>query len=320
MKVSIAMCTYNGAPFLREQLDSLLGQRRLPDEVVICYDASNDESVQILESFSLTAPFRVRLYLNSTNLGVLKNFENAISACTGEVIFLCDQDDVWRADKIESVASTFESDPRVGLVLSDAELVDSSLVPIGKRLFNELGFTPRMTRLAVSGQRLDIFLRRNYFCGAAMAFRAHFRQLVQPIPDGGPLIHDGWIGLMIAAVGRLAFTPHPLIKYRQHAAQQVGVAHLTILEDVIHTQRTDRKFYTSQAAQLSEALARLVDYGIDAGNEQFLRQIITHLNERAKLPESQLRRIGSVSKEIMNRRYHRFSRGWFSAAKDLFVN
>ena len=80
MKVSIAMCTYNGAPFLREQLDSLVAQCRLPDEVVICDDASNDETVQILEEFSRTAPFQVKLSVNRTNLGVIKNFENAIGA------------------------------------------------------------------------------------------------------------------------------------------------------------------------------------------------------------------------------------------------
>src|SRR3954447_12057972 len=152
MKASIAMCTYNGAPFLRAQLDSLLAQRRLPDEVVICDDASNDETVQILEDFSQTAPFHVRLSLNRSNLGVIKNFENAIGACTGDIIFLCDQDDVWRADKIESVARIFESCPRTGLVLSDAELVDCNLVSIGKRLFSELGFTPRMQRLAAAGK------------------------------------------------------------------------------------------------------------------------------------------------------------------------
>ena len=313
------MCTYNGAPFLREQLESLVAQGRRPDEVVICDDASNDETGQILEDFSLTAPFQVRLSLGRKNLGIIKNFENAISACTGEIIFLCDQDDVWRADKVESVARIFESDPRTGLVLSDAELVDRNLVSLGKRLFSELRFTPRMQRLAAAGQRFEIFLRRNYFCGAAMAFRSSFRTLVRPLPDSGPLIHDGWIGLMIAAVAEVSFISRPLVKYRQHPAQQFGLTSVSTFAQVVHAERTDRNFYTAQAAQLNEALARLIAHGIDKGKERVLREKIEHLNERARLPESQWRRIGSVGKEVVSLRYHRFSKGWLSAAKDLML-
>jgi hypothetical protein len=85
----------------------------------------------------------------------------------------------------------------------------------------------------------------------------------------------------------------------------------------VRAQRTDRKFYTAHAAQLNEALTRLIDYGIDERNEQMLREKIEHLNERARLPESQLQRLRPVGKEVVSRRYHRFSEGWLSAAKDL---
>lgn len=313
------MCTYNGAPFLREQLDSLVAQRRLPDELVICDDTSNDETVRILEDFSQTAPFQVRIFLNRKNLGVIKNFEKAIGACTGDIIFLCDQDDVWRDDKVECVARIFESNPRTGLVLSDAELVDCNLVSIGRRLFSELGFTPRMQRLAAAGKRFDVLLRRNYFCGAATAFRSSFTTLVRPLSDSGPLIHDGWIGLLIAAVAEVSFISQPLIKYRQHAAQQFGLTSVSTFSQVVHAERTDRNFYTAQAAQLNEALARLIVHGIDSSNERVLREKIEHLNERAQLPHSPWRRISSVGKEVLSLRYHRFSKGWLSAAKDLML-
>jgi hypothetical protein len=319
MKISIAMCTYKGAQFLREQLDSLLAQHRLPDEVVIRDDASNDETLEILEKFTAVAPFKVDLSVNQTNLGAIRNFENAIDACTGDLIFLCDQDDVWRAEKIEAVEGAFESDPGISLVLSDAELVDSNLAPIGKLLFAELGFNPRIRELAMSGKRFDLLLKRNYFCGAAMAFRSSLKTLIRPIPDTGPLIHDGWIGLMISAVADVTFISQPLLKYRQHSAQQVGLAQVSTLEQVMRAQRTDRRFYTAQGAQLVEALGRLVAHGIDERNERILRQKIEHLNERAALPESQLRRLSAVGKEVMSLRYHRYSQGWFSAAKDLML-
>jgi hypothetical protein len=176
-----------------------------------------------------------------------------------------------------------------------------------------------MQKLAASRKRFDLFLKRNYFCGATMAFRATFRNLVLPIPNSGPLIHDGWIGLMIAAVASVGFIDQPLVKYRQHIAQQVGLDHFGILKDVTHAQPTARQFYTTQAAQLNEALTSLLDYGIDVCNERLLRQKIIHLEERARLSPSQLRRIRAIGKEIVSRRYHRFSRGWFSAAKDLLT-
>jgi len=319
MKISIAMCTYNGAPFLREQLDSLLAQGRLADEVVVCDDASNDETIEIIEDFARTAPFEVKLSINQTNLGPIKNFENAIRTCSGDLICLCDQDDVWRADKIESIERAFDSDSGVGLVMSDAELVDGDLASIDNRLFAELGFTPRMRKLAASGKRFDLFLKRNYFCGATMAFRADFKNLILPFPEHGPLIHDGWIGLLVSAVGKVSFDKRPLISYRLHGKQQMGLPRISTSAQIVRAETTDREFYRTHAQQLSEALARAVAWGIDARSKELLRQKIAHLKQRAELPSSPLRRLGSITREVINLHYHRFSRGWFSAAKDLLA-
>ena len=87
------MGTYNGGPYLREQLDSIAAQTHLPDELVVCDDDSTDRTVAILEDFAATAPFPVRVYVNPKNLGTAKNFERAIGLATGEVIALADQDD-----------------------------------------------------------------------------------------------------------------------------------------------------------------------------------------------------------------------------------
>jgi len=87
MKVSIALCTYNGEKFLAEQLKSIAGQTRLPDELVICDDCSQDATVDIVRGFAKVAPFSVRLLTNKTNAGSTKNFERAISLCEGDIIF-----------------------------------------------------------------------------------------------------------------------------------------------------------------------------------------------------------------------------------------
>ena len=113
------MCTYNGAEFLQAQLESILAQTRPPDEIVVCDDGSTDDTEAVLKRFS-----GLVLHLNKQNLGSVKNFEQAIGLCTGDIIALSDQDDVWREDKLHSIEQAFRKTPTAGLVFSDAEIVD----------------------------------------------------------------------------------------------------------------------------------------------------------------------------------------------------
>src|SRR5882762_9087557 len=100
MKISIAMCTYNGARYLREQLDSIAAQTRPPSELIVCDDNSLDETREIVAGFAASAPFPVRLGVNEQNLGSIRNFERAIKLCEGDLIALSDQDDVWLPEKL----------------------------------------------------------------------------------------------------------------------------------------------------------------------------------------------------------------------------
>jgi len=85
MNISIALCTFNGERFLQEQLDSYCDHELLPDELVVCDDCSSDSTRSILSTFAKDAPFEVRLEFNETNLGMGRNFERAISLCTGDI-------------------------------------------------------------------------------------------------------------------------------------------------------------------------------------------------------------------------------------------
>lgn len=100
LSISVAMCTYNGSAFLQEQLDSIAAQTRLPDELVICDDGSSDSTVDIVERFAHGVSFRVQLFRNPQNLGSTRNFEQAMRLCTGDLIALSDQDDVWMPEKL----------------------------------------------------------------------------------------------------------------------------------------------------------------------------------------------------------------------------
>jgi glycosyltransferase involved in cell wall biosynthesis len=284
MNLSIALCTYNGAVYLNEQLESIAAQTRTPDELVISDDQSTDDTLRLIKEFAATAGFPVRLSVNESNLGIAKNFEKAISLCRGDVIVLSDQDDVWHNDKLESVEGIFEAKPQLSLVFSNAEIVDETLRGLDKTLFEWVHFDGEKQSLVRSGRALDLQLAENLVLGATVAFRADLRELVLPISGAGPLVHDGWIVLLLAAVGEIDFINRPLMKYRQHSAQQCRVGKGNTWHDIMTSAEIDRTVCVRQAKQINEAFERLAPYGLSQENERLLREKIVHLHERARLP------------------------------------
>ena len=314
--ISIALCTYNGEQYLKEQLDSFLKQRRLPDELIVCDDRSTDGTIQIVESFAGRASFPVRVFVNEENLGSTRNFEKAIKVCTGDLIFLSDQDDVWLPVKLERMEHEFASD-RVGLVFSDADLVDENLRPIGRRL-SGLTMNAVTRRHIADGNVFESLLNQNIVTGATAAFRSSLRNEVLPIPADIPnLVHDAWIAISVARVAGVVFIDEALIEYRQHESQQIGLrlpgaedrpatfaATIAYLHGELERLEAMKKVFPDQRALID----RLV-------HEK--REYIEHCEVRRDLPDSRLRRVGHVATEMFSGRYGRFSAGLRSAAKDL---
>lgn len=125
MKVSVAMAVYNGEKYVRDQIVSILSQLRKDDELIISYDESSDNSLSILTEFAQSDK-RVKIYDNPYKPGVVKNFQNAVEHCLGDIIFLSDQDDVWLPNKVDKVLREFEN-PHVAVVIHDSKLTDSDL-------------------------------------------------------------------------------------------------------------------------------------------------------------------------------------------------
>jgi glycosyltransferase involved in cell wall biosynthesis len=138
MEISIAMTTYNGEKYLSEQLESFLIQEIKPDELIVCDDGSTDKTLEILNNFSKKAPFDVRIYKNKTNLGYSKNFEKAILLCSGDLIFLSDQDDVWFKNKIKEVLHNAKLYPNKKIFIHDAYITHSNLKPTGQSNYDKL--------------------------------------------------------------------------------------------------------------------------------------------------------------------------------------
>ncbi|HEX7956057.1 MAG TPA: glycosyltransferase family 2 protein, partial [Pyrinomonadaceae bacterium] len=202
-KFSVAMCTYGGARFVGAQLASIAAQTRLPDELVVCDDRSPDETARLVEEFAARAPFPVRLHVNAQNIGSTKNFERALSLCTGGLVALCDQDDVWLPGKLARLEAEFARAPDAGLLFSDAEVADDEARPAGQRLWESVGVGPAERERLRAGKGLGDLLKGATVTGATAALRTSFRGLVLPIPADLPLIHDAWIALLVGCVARV---------------------------------------------------------------------------------------------------------------------
>ncbi len=221
--VSVAMCTYNGERFLAEQLQSIQQQSRSPDQVVVCDDGSTDATRAMLEQFARSASFPVTLRFNSKNLGVTRNFEQAISLCHGDFIALCDQDDRWHSSKLERLAQALAANPLAGFVCSNAALINQDGGRMRGTLWDRWRINPSMLAAEDPRERGLHLLRANCVTGATMIIR---RDLVcahaLPIPPSW--VHDHWITVLCEIIERPGCTmPDLLTEYRQHAGQVLGL-------------------------------------------------------------------------------------------------
>ena len=151
LRISVALCTHNGARFLPEQLKGFLDQQRHPDEIIICDDVSTDATLELLEAFARSAPFPVRIYRNSENLGYSRNFMKSVGLCSGDIIAFSDQDDVWYARKLLRLEQFFLSHPDAGGIFSDGDLIDTSSRRIPGTLWASFQFRAKDQRRVAGG-------------------------------------------------------------------------------------------------------------------------------------------------------------------------
>ncbi len=173
------MATYNGSKYIEEQLNSLFNQERLPDELVVCDDASLDSTHRILQEYAKVAPFRIIVVRNEKNIGFAKNFEKALSICTGDLIFLSDQDDVWDKRKISKILAIKIEHPEIDLIINDAEYVDENLNPLGMTVLAKV--------LKFSGKKDD------HIAGASTVITKEFKKFLLPFPECNCPAHDIYI-------------------------------------------------------------------------------------------------------------------------------
>lgn len=293
LKVSIAMCTYNGANYISEQLRSLLAQTRLPDEIIICDDNSTDETVQIILEMNSSL---IKLQRNTTNLGSTLNFQQALHMCTGDIIFLADQDDIWNCNKIETMLPQFAKE-NVGIVFSNATVVDHRLNPIGS-LWELLDLSAEELLALSNGNGPDVLARRSLITGMCMAVR---REALEGTFPFVPLwVHDEWIAFIVSATWSIVPINEPLALYRQHVNQQIGVKKKSFCMR-LRDQITDGsiKRCRGRADRLSLILNRLSQLQLkDSGLLERLNDRIDHWHVRLALPHNKWKRLKAIQREL----------------------
>lgn len=223
MTISVALCTYNGAAWLPQQLQSIEEQTLRPNEMVICDDDSSDATVELLQQLPNNFSEDIRIYKNSAQLGPRKNFEKAIGLCTGDIIFLCDQDDVWMPDKVAEMADYLQAHPEAHGVFCNGRLMDEAGNELGETMWDALYFEQPLRATTTPENLLYyLLLNGNIATGTALCFRKECVEKIMPLPEIQGLWHDHWIALVLAAQKSLHFIDTPLLSYRIHGAQQVG--------------------------------------------------------------------------------------------------
>jgi glycosyltransferase involved in cell wall biosynthesis len=207
--VSVALCTYNGAVYLAQQLDTLISQTYQNLEIVVVDDCSTDRTFAILTDYASRYP-QFKIYQNEYNLGFVKNFERAAKLCSGELIALCDQDDIWHPEKIALQAGAIGDNI---FIYHDSEFIHQDGSPMNKKVSDRMNL--------YSGNEPEVFLFFNCVSGHAILMKRELLNDALPLKKG--YFHDWWLAYVATNIGSINFIPQCLVKYRQHDKSDTNI-------------------------------------------------------------------------------------------------
>jgi glycosyltransferase involved in cell wall biosynthesis len=210
--ISVALCTYNGAKYLAQQLDTLVSQTYKNIEIVVVDDCSTDNTFTILEDYASRFG-QFKIYKNDKNLGFTENFERAVKLCSGELIALSDQDDLWDHQKIELQVEALKDNV---FIYHDSEFVYEDGRPMGKKMSD-------LMNLYSGGDPLA-FLFSNCVSGHTILMKKILLDAALPLKN--EYFHDWWLAYVATNIGKIDFIPHCLVKYRQHDKSDTNILRL----------------------------------------------------------------------------------------------
>lgn len=303
MKVSIAMATYNGEKFLNDQLKSFLNQTRQPDELVISDDNSSDSTIELLNVFKESSPFKVKILTSKENVGYTKNFEKALNNVTGDLVFLSDQDDVWFKNKIEKMIQISKENSDIFLFVNDTEITKEDLVPTG---------TTKMNQTKIIGSSINSMVM-----GACTLIRLEFMHFCLPFPEGFKG-HDNWLHDCANIFNVKMTIPEVLQFYRIHSFNtSLHIVNNPTKINMFHYYYKKVKDYNISRLALSVSLERKKNI-LNWLNTQKAPQFIKNSYFYQKNAEKNISKEISIIKQRMN--LYTINRGRrFPQAIEMFI-
>jgi len=317
--LSVALTTFNSARYLEQQLDSIAAQDRQPDELVIGDDQSTDQTAAIVERFAARQKFPVHWQRNPSQLGASANFESVAGRCRCDIVAFADHDDVWMPAKLTRLEGALAANPRAEFVFSDGWLIDAEGLRMSGSLLSSVGFGPDDRRRFASGGALEVLLKYNVVTGAAMAVRRTALTRILPFEPGW--VHDYYIALALSILGQGVLLDEPLIQYRRHASQQIGVAGSNVRAILALARRQDADHYRQQADNFDRLRARLLRLVLDpehpglaglAAKASFMRLL-------AEMRERRLSGLAAMWRGWRRGDYAHYGQGWKQVLLDLIT-
>ena len=305
--ISVALCTHNSALYLSPQLDSIASCGHPLRELVVSDDASSDTTIaMVLEFATRVAPtLAVRLISTDRVGGTVPNYERALRACVGDYVALTDHDDVWSAVRVGRGIAPLLETTAPALSFSDARIIDRDGNATGASLFASIRLSRSERRSLQHGDALSVLLRRNVVTGATAIVN---RPLIHiGLPVGKNWMHDEWFAILAAALGELHLVGAPLIDYRIHGANQIGITSPRPSARARRMLAPRESRYERLAERFSTLLDRLIELGASERTLTRVRQKVTFENARARYSRHRLGRLLPIARQAIAGRYWRLS-------------
>lgn len=327
--VTIALATYNGERFLPELLDSLFTQS-YPSiiQIVSCDDNSTDATVQILKEYAQKDD-RLCVHQNKVNLGFVQNFAKAISLSEGDIIFLCDQDDVWWSNKVQRMVNALNKNHKAGFVFANGIVTDSKLKPLGRNVYSHKNFDGmQATQYFWHG-------RHKRPIGCSMAFRNIYKSAILPIPIDSCWGHDHWIANILASLSSVVYVQEPTFLYRRNSDSAGNDPYIdgrlwSIVAQIWNN--LSRQEYEKMVCRVQKTLQRLkhvrqepelpfeIDESIFSESTAYYTNRLSFVSHRLEMrSKNRLKRIPHILQLYFAYDYDAYARGARTAVKDFLA-
>lgn len=317
MKISVVIAAYNGFDHIREQLESIRNQSIVPHEIVVSDDGSTDNTCGIADEFARNTPdIDVVMIQNSAQHGVDHNFANALRHASGDVIFICDQDDVWLPNRVETMLSVFDGKTPAA-TFCDSSIVDADLKPLGFTHIQSRGFSSVKECFSCGSKA---FLKRVPPAGHDMALSREFLDILLPFPDLRDC-YDTWIGLVLYALGAWKFScDQPLTLFRRHQKSVTRSGLIPSFSEKLALAKKAVKDDTSNwYARLYAELISRTQNRITPEMLELLEARRRHSMTRSMMNTAFFKRTKLVLQETFNGNYFRFGRSFSNIFQDLLL-